>query len=192
MTRVRLAIVAVMVVAVMGAAGGAAYLMSYHVSEPALDASPPLALGGSPLPAASASSGPAGPTPLTTRLVIPAAKIDIRVIQGDGKTVQMHLAMHYPGTDQPGGGSNALFYAHAQPGMFQGLYQLHIGDHIQAIRSDGSSVSYHVTAFEKVGFDDRNVLNPTPFDQITLLTCVSYNPYDPRFIVIGLPDGPAT
>jgi sortase (surface protein transpeptidase) len=31
------------------------------------------------------------------------------------------------------------------------------------------------------------VLKPTPYDQITLLTCTSYDPTTPRYIVIGLP-----
>jgi LPXTG-site transpeptidase (sortase) family protein len=120
-------------------------------------------------------------------LIAPAGGIDIPVIQGDGVTVPLHLAIHYPGTDQPGGGSNALYYAHAQPGTFQGLYRLHPGDAIEAVRSDGSILHYKAATFQQVPYNDRAVLNPTPFDEITLLTCTSYDPYTPRYIVVGLP-----
>jgi LPXTG-site transpeptidase (sortase) family protein len=119
------------------------------------------------------------------RLEIPAGGINIPVIQGDGVQVPMHLAVHYPGTDQPGEGGNALYYAHAQAGMFQGLYKLHPGDEIKAIRSNGTTVKYTVSAIEKVSYNDRSVLDPTPYERVTLLTCTSYNPYTPRLVVIG-------
>ena len=174
-----------MIPAAVAAGFGIAYVVGYSpVQAVGPTGAPPLQLPSGGLP--SSSPGAIG-TPVTTRLVIPAAKIDIQVIQGDGVSVPMHLAMHYPGTDQPGGGGNALFYAHAQAGMFQGLYQLHLGDQIEAVRADGTQRSYHVTGFEKVAYNDRHVLDPTAFDEISLLTCTSYDPYTPRFIVIALP-----
>lgn len=156
-----------------------------HPVTAAAEPAPPLALGPQGLrrlpPLANAG------VPMTTRLIIPNANIDLQVVQGDGVSVPLHLAIHYPGTDQPGGGSNALFYAHAQPGMFQGLYKLHKNDAIRALRADGSEVDYHVAALEYVSYNDLSVLKPTPYDEITLLTCTSYDPHTPRFIVIGLP-----
>ena len=93
--------------------------------------------------------------------------------------------MHYPGTGWPGQGSNSVFYAHAQAGMFLGLYNLHLGDRVTAVRADGSELAYRVTAFEKVPWNDLAVLDPTAFDEMTLLTCTSYNPYTDRFIVLA-------
>lgn len=151
---------------------------------PAYPSTPPIALD-SHLP--GLTPGPGSRVVQTTRLVVPAGHIDIAVIQGDGVQVPLHLAMHYPGTGQPGGGTNSLYYAHAQPGMFQGLYDLHPGDSIDADRADGSSLTYRVVGIRKVAYNDRSVLNPTPFDQITLLTCTSYDPYTPRLIVIATP-----
>jgi LPXTG-site transpeptidase (sortase) family protein len=119
--------------------------------------------------------------------VIPAGHIDLHVVEGDGVTVPVNLAMHYPTTSEPGEGSNSLFYAHARPGMFLGLYDLHVGDEVRIIRGDGSQLLYQVRTLRKVSFNDGSVLKPTPFEEITLLTCTSYNPYNPRYIVTATP-----
>lgn len=143
---------------------------------------PPLA----PPPQSTARSSNATPrVPATVRLIIPAAKINLGVVEGDGLHVPMDLAAHYPGTAEPGENSNAVFYAHAQPGMFQGLYLFHLADEIEALRADGSSLTYQVTAIKYVSYNDRSVLDPTSYDQVTLLTCKSYDPYTDRFIVIA-------
>ena len=181
--------VAIVIAMVLAAAGGAAALVVIlngpHAEVEAAPASPPLALGPAGLrPARSVTSHA---TPLTVRLIAPTGGIDISVVQGDGVTVPLGLAVHYPGTDQPGGGSNALFYAHARPGMFQGLYKLHKDDSITAVRSDGSELQYHVAALEYVPYNDLSVLDQTPYDEVTLLTCTSYDSHTPRFIVIALP-----
>jgi LPXTG-site transpeptidase (sortase) family protein len=186
LSKLRAAIALAMVVAAVG--GAAALVLLLNGSRgpaPASAIDVPLALGPHGLHVVSPAATPQ--VPLTVRIVVPAARIDLQAVQGDGVSVPMQLAMHYPGTDQPGGGSNALYYAHAQPGMFQGLYQMHKGDVIRAVRADGTTVDYHAAAFEYVPYDDLSVLKPTPYDEITLLTCTSYDPHTPRYIVIGLP-----
>ena len=140
---------------------------------------PPASLA--PLPSAKAD------TPVTTRIVIPAGGIDVPVREGDGIHVPLQVALHYPGTAEPGMGSNSLFYAHAQPGMFLGLYRLHLGDGITFVRADGSQLTFHVTAITRVPWDDLAVLAPTGFEQATLLTCTSYDPHTPRLIVTASP-----
>lgn len=184
--------IAVVITMVLAAAGGAAALVVIlngpHAEVAAEPASPPLALGPAGLRPARSVTAPT--VPLTVRLIAPAGGIDISVVQGDGVTVPLALAVHYPGTAQPGGGSNALFYAHARPGMFQGLYKLHPGDTITAVRADGSERQYHVAALEYVPYNDLSVLDQTPYDEITLLTCTSYDSHTPRFIVIALPGSP--
>lgn len=184
-SKVRAAIVVFMVLAAAGGAAALVLLLSGPRALTPVSSTAPLAIdprGLRPVKPA-ASQGAA----LTTRLIVPAGGIDLTVVQGDGVSVPLNLALHYPGTDQPGGGSNALYYAHARPGMFQGLYQLHKGDLIRALRSDGTEADYHVSALEYVPYNDLSVLKPTPYDEITLLTCTSYDPTTPRFIVIGLP-----
>lgn len=185
-SRVRAGIVVVMILAAAGGAAALVLLLNGPRPEGApAPSSPPLALGPHGLAPAAASASPG--VALTTRLIIPTVGIDLPVVQGDGVSVPVNLALHYPGTDQPGGGSNALYYAHARPGMFQGIYNLHKGDEIRAVRSDGTEQDYHVSGTEYVAYNDLSVLKPTPYDQVTLLTCTSYDPTTPRYIVIGLP-----
>jgi LPXTG-site transpeptidase (sortase) family protein len=191
LSRLQWLLTALMLLAVIGGSTALTLLLRGPTPPPAYTASaPPIALPSTtstPNGTSAATATPTVTTPKTIRLIISAAGINLPVIQGDGVVVPLHLAMHYPGTDQPGGGSNALYYAHAQPGMFQGLYRLHPGDAIRALRSDGSEVDYKAASFKQVPYNDRAVLAPTPFDEITLLTCTSYDPYTPRYIVIGLP-----
>ena len=95
--------------------------------------------------------------------------------------------MHYPGRTSPAAEATPCTTRTPSPGMFQGLYRLHPGDVIEAVRSDGSILHYKAATFKKVPYNDRAVLAPTPYDEITLLTCTSYDPYTPRYIVVGLP-----
>ena len=150
---------------------------------PSTPSAPPIALptgGGTPLTTATASLGP-----MAVRIEAPAGGIDLGLVEGDGIHVPLNLAAHYPGTAEPGQTGNAVYYAHAQPGMFQGLYRLHPGDEIRILFQDGTQQILHATAFKKVAYNDRSVLSPTPFGELTLLTCTSYDPYTPRYIVIA-------
>jgi sortase A len=149
---------------------------------PFTPSAPPLALPSGGLPSAT----PSGATQIAAiRLEAPAGGIDLGLVEGDGVHVPINLAAHYPGTAEPGSTGNAVYYAHAQPGMFQGLYRLRLGDVVRIFRQDGTELMFHVAAFKKVGYNDRSVLIPTPFGELTLLTCTSYDPYTPRFIVVA-------
>ncbi len=125
--------------------------------------------------------------PATVRILVPGENIDLPVIDGDGIHVPLKLAMHYPHTAWPGAGSNSLFYAHGQKGMFYGLYFVHTGAEIRAVRADGSVERYVVHEIRQVPWNDLEILKPTPYEQIILLTCTSYNPLDPRLLIIGTP-----
>ncbi len=149
---------------------------------PFTPSAPPLALpsGG------SLSATPSGASEIAAiRIEAPSGGINLGLVEGDGVHVPMNLAAHYPGTAEPGSMGNAVYYAHAQPGMFQGLYRLRLGDIVRVLRQDGTELVFHVAAFKKVAFSDRSVLLPTPFGELTLLTCTSYDPYTPRFIVVA-------
>jgi LPXTG-site transpeptidase (sortase) family protein len=152
------------------------------VEAPFTISAPPLALPSGGLPSATPS---AGGEAAAVRLLAPAGGINLGLVEGDGVHVPINLAAHYPGTAEPGATGNAVYYAHAQPGMFQGLYQLHLGDVIRVLRQDGTELVFHVAAFKKVAYNDRSVLLPSPIRELTLLTCTSYDPYTPRFIVIA-------
>lgn len=144
---------------------------------------PPLSLPSNGAPAPTAQPANAPPAPV--RLEAPAGKIDLGLVEGDGIHVPLNLAAHYPGTAEPGATGNAVYYGHAQPGMFLGLFSLHLGDEIRVIMRDGTQMIFHARAFRKVAYNDRSVLLPTDFGELTLLTCTSYDPYTPRYIVIA-------
>jgi LPXTG-site transpeptidase (sortase) family protein len=179
---VRRVVAVMLLAAIVGVVALVFALRPAPVEAPYTPSAPPLALpSGGSLPAT-----PSGVSEVAAvRLVAPAGGINLGLVEGDGVHVPMNLAAHYPGTAEPGATGNAVYYAHAQPGMFQGLYKLHLGDEVRVLRQDGTELVFHVAAFKKVAFNDRSVLSPTPFGELTLLTCTSYDPYTPRFIVIA-------
>ena len=183
LTRAQLIVGAVTVVAL--AVGVTAFVLALRPPPPPPSyhpTAPPLALASGQATPSGANSGE---VTVTVRIVVPAGHINLGVVEGDGLGVPMNLAAHYPGTAQPGASGNAVYYAHAQPGMFQGLYQVHLGDVVEAMRTDGSALVFHVRAVKYVKFNDRSVLDQTPYGEVTLLTCTSYDPYTPRLIVIA-------
>lgn len=175
-------VLAVMVIAAVAGIVALVFALRPAPAEaPYTPSAPPLALSSGHAAASSSAAG----QDTAIRLEAPAARIDLGLVEGDGVHVPLNLAAHYPGTAQPGPTGNAVYYGHAQPGMFLGLYSLHLGDEVRVVRLDGTQIVFHVTAFKKVAFNDRSVLSPTPFGELTLLTCTSYDPYTPRYIVIA-------
>jgi sortase A len=175
-------VVAIMVFAAIVGIVALVFALRPAPAEAPFTPSPPLATASGAAPSAT----PSGVIPdAAIRVEAPAVGINLGLVEGDGIHVPMNLAAHYPGTAEPGPTGNAVYYAHAQPGMFQGLYKLHLGDEVLVLRKEGTELVFHVTAFKKVAFNDRSVLSPTPFGELTLLTCTSYDPYTPRFIVIA-------
>lgn len=175
--------VAVMALAVMVGVIALVFALRPVPAEPPFTQSaPPLALpSGGSLPVTPGGAGEIA----AVRIEAPSGGINLGLVEGDGVHVPINLAAHYPGTAEPGSTGNAVYYAHAQPGMFQGLYRLRLGDVVRVLRQDGSELVFHVAGFKRVAFNDRSVLLPTPFGELTLLTCTSYDPYTPRFIVIA-------
>ena len=176
--------IAIVVVAAGLVAAGALVILARGSppAAPYAPSAPPLApSSGSPREGTLAPQSQLTPV----RLEAPTVGINLGVVEGDGVHVPLNLAAHYPGTAEPGTVGNAVYYAHAQPGMFLGLYSLHFGDPIRVVRLDGTQLTFHVAGFRKVPFNDRAVLSSTPYGELTLLTCTSYDPYTPRFIVIA-------
>ena len=139
--------VLMVIAAVVGVVALVFALRPTSTETPYQAASPPLAL---PTAGASLPGSPAAPTGArAVRIEAPTVGLDLGLVEGDGVHVPMNLAAHYPGTAEPGSG-NAVYYAHAQPGMFQGLYRLHLGDEIRVVRQDGTQLVFHATAFSRV------------------------------------------
>jgi LPXTG-site transpeptidase (sortase) family protein len=182
MTGRQLRILGIMAVALLAGVVALVFALRPAPSEPPYVPSPVLKLPASGVP--TSSPLPAGVS-ATVRIVAPAGQINIGVVPGDGIHVPIDLAAHYPGTAQPGAPGNAVYYAHDQRGMFLGLHRMHLGDGVRVILKDGSQLMFRVVALKVVSFNDWAVLDPTPFPELTLLTCVSYSPYQPRYIVIA-------
>lgn len=182
MTPTRVRILGVMAAALLIGAVALVFALQPAPSEPAYVPSPPLQLPASGVPTATPLS--AGVS-ATVRIIVPAGQINIGVVPGDGIHVPLNLAAHYPGTAQPGESGNAVYYAHDQRGMFLGLHRLHLDAEVRVILKDGSQLVFHVVALKVVSFNDWAVLAPTAFPELTLLTCVSYTAYEPRYIVIA-------
>lgn len=169
--------------AIVGVAALVYALRPVPNEAPYAASAPPLAL---PSNGDSSSASPAAKgSPAPVRLEAPSGGIDLGLVEGDGVHVPLNLAAHYPGTAEPGATGNAVYYGHAQPGMFLGLFSLHLGDEIRVVMQDGTHLVFHARAFRKVAYNDRSVLSPTSFGELTLLTCTSYDPYTPRYIVIA-------
>ena len=87
-------------------------------------------------PSASADPGAsAGPTAtptvraLATRVVIPALKIDLPIVEGNAGYPYCNVAMYLSDLGQPGEGRATYLYAHARDGMFGPIYQRAIQQH---------------------------------------------------------------
>ena len=123
-----------------------------------------------------------------TQLHIPRLGLDIAVVEGDGVSVPLRAAAHYPGTAWPGAGSNVYLYAHARQGLFRELWRLMDGDRLLLDLVDGRQAAYEVTDIVPLAsWDALEYLAPTATEQLTLQTCLSYDEKAPRFIVISRP-----
>jgi LPXTG-site transpeptidase (sortase) family protein len=84
----------------------------------------------------------------------------------------------YNFSSPPGAGSNAVFAGHINwggaPGAFANLDNLQPGATVRLISEDGSEYTYEVFAnFPVDPYDDDSlkVMDPTPTDTVTLITC---------------------
>jgi LPXTG-site transpeptidase (sortase) family protein len=112
--------------------------------------------------------------------------ISLPVIEGDGVTVPEGAAAHYPGTAWPGEGSNTYLYAHAREGHFLELWRARDGDLVEVEMADGSLVHYEIDRIVPLAaWDALEYLAPTPMEQLTLQTCLTYEGTAPRFVVIA-------
>jgi sortase A len=122
------------------------------------------------------------------RLRIGRLGIDAPIVQGDGVTVPVTAAAHYPGTAWPGSGSNIYLYAHAREGLFRELWRVRTGDTVELDLATGGTATYQVAEIlPLVAWDALQYLDPTSTEQVTLQTCLGYETTSPRFVVIARP-----
>ncbi len=89
---------------------------------------------------------------LATRVVIPALKIDLPVIEGPDGYPLCNVAMYFKELGQPGEGRATYLFAHARDGMFGPIYELaHAGQQrkmlgmiVQVFTSDDKLYLYEI------------------------------------------------
>jgi sortase A len=153
-----------------------------------------------------ATPSPALPTPSSaplTRLVIPKAKVDARIvtlgIDGNGvmeSTSNAYDVAWYDFSDRPGAGGNAVFSGHVDyhdvgPAVFWNLRDLQQGDVIEVHLDDGTVYLYSVSALNCIPVNEApigEIVGRTPSEVVTLITCCgtfnsSTRQYDKRLVV---------
>jgi len=141
-------------------------------------------------PSAGVASLPAPPKVLTSGLKIKISELGINldIIEGDGINAPLYKAAHYPGSDYPGDGRRTILYAHARTGMFGPLFNAKVGQAIAIDRPDGSMVRYQITEYyARWPINDLRWLQQTDYEELVLITCTTYDPNDPRIIVVARP-----
>ncbi len=131
---------------------------------------------------------PSNATPSVGWISIPRLGISAPIVEGDGVDVPDAAVAHYPGTAWPGQGSNTYLYGHARTGLFHELWRVRTKDLIAVTSASGTVTDYLVTRIVPLaGADDLTWLDATDGEQLTLQTCLWYDPDSPQFIVIARP-----
>lgn len=138
-------------------------------------------------------SGPRKPSP--TRLIVPSIGIDTNVIAlGTHYNDQDELvwdtapfaAGHHTGTANPGERGNVVISGHIssikEGAVFKNLPRIAVGDGVVIITRDRDYL-YQVVDREVVEPQQVAVMNPTPEETLTIITCVPDGIYTHRLIV---------
>jgi LPXTG-site transpeptidase (sortase) family protein len=172
-------------------------------------APPPTAAPAHLVPADSTdrdTAARAGPPGYAVRVAIPAIKLDTPVQQGgivadaSGNPVWQtvpFVAVHYGDlTALIGQPSNAVIAGHVvtlnEGNVFRFLYQLDLDDRIQVWDDHARERDYHVVEVRLVPPSDTSVMDPTPDETLTLITCGgTFDPvtreFSERLIVVAKP-----
>jgi LPXTG-site transpeptidase (sortase) family protein len=139
---------------------------------------------GTPL----AVPSPSRSLPDGVRIKVPELGIDLPLVEGDGWNAPLFKAALYPTLKVPGQGGRSMIYAHARVGMFDPLFRARVGQAIEIDEPDGKVLHYKITEYyPRWSSTDLKWLMPLDQEQIILVTCTTYNPNDPRVIVVAQP-----
>jgi len=186
---------------VLGIMLGVGFLLYQQWQNPAPVAPPAPTFTPSPPPTATPEPvilPTATPMPRAS-IFIPTAGITAPIIEvyldGESWDVQYlgQNAGHLQGTAWLGETGNIVLAGHVElpdgrAGIFAGIRDLNVGDPVILSLNDAQQ-RYSITTIKKVAPDDLSVLYPTPYDQLTLITCESYdffqNAYRDRVVVVA-------
>src|SRR5579875_1720415 len=112
------------------------------------------------------------------RIVAPTIHLDAPVVESPLVNGQWQIpkfaAGHLEGTAQPLQGSNVVLAGHVESissgNVFANIASLKRGDTVR-IYTKAAVVTYTVDTVQNVANDDTNVLQPTPREVLTLITC---------------------
>ncbi|MBV9100185.1 MAG: sortase [Candidatus Dormibacteraeota bacterium] len=142
-----------------------------------------------------AATHSAGPQPVGPRtglwIEIPALKIALPVREGDGSNnIPDWVALHYPGTAEPGIAGNSYLYAHGLRGMFGTLLFAKKGELVLLHDYTTKQVeAFHISnVVGRIRWNDVSWLrerSSTPL--LTMQTCVGADINTDRWIVQAAP-----
>jgi LPXTG-site transpeptidase (sortase) family protein len=129
--------------------------------------------------------GPERPTGYAVRLAIPSINLDTPVVQGgivqdsQGDAIWQTLpfvAVHYGDlTALIGAQGNAVISGHVvtinEGNVFRSLYRVGTDDQIEVWDQEDREYDYHVVDIRLVPPTDISVMEPTPDETLTLITC---------------------
>jgi sortase A len=119
---------------------------------------------------AESQAAPAGPA--LAVLAIPKIRLEVPVLDGtDDFTLNRAVGL-IEGTARPGEAGNAAIAGH-RDGFFRGLKEVGPGDAI-TLRTRAGPRDYVVKTVRVIGPEDVSVLDETPTDVLTLVTCYPF------------------
>jgi len=177
----------------------------------------PTATAMPPIPTATLEPNPTGPDPIV-RISIPAIKakravVDIGLIEGNNGAPEWNtdrlfdtnnrpdLVGHLEGSAYPGESGNIVLvghnYTYTGNGIFVNINDLQPGDMIKLTTESGREYVYEVVKVKSIPYSnsgsglDRHLrfLDPTPAEQLTLVTCggVNVGVFNRRVYVVAEP-----
>lgn len=143
---------------------------------------------------------PSSPMPPATRIVISSIGVDAKVVElgtklENGELVWEtpdHAVGHHKGTANPGEVGNMVLSGHIssplrnEGNVFARLPDIAIGA-LVTVYTDGAQYDYEVKSKRVVLPSEVSVMDPTPDQTLTMITCVPNWVYTHRLVVIAKP-----
>lgn len=104
---------------------------------------------------------------------IPRIGVSSVILEGTEDHILRRAVGHVPGTARPGEPGNVAIAGHRDT-FFRPLRGIAIGDEI-VLKSARQTLIYHVQSAQIVNPRDVHVLNKTPTEVLTLITCYPFN-----------------
>jgi LPXTG-site transpeptidase (sortase) family protein len=127
---------------------------------------------------------------IPVKILIPNADIDLKVTPSkvvDGYWELSETTASYGlGSGLPGSKSNTVIFAHAREGLFYNLKDVKLKDTIYVF-SKNKWYQYKVNKIIAIFPDQKEVIEPTKKETLTLYTCTGFND-EKRLVVTAIPN----